>query len=193
MYRPVLITAPTATPVSLEEAVAHLRLDAEDEDDLVEGLINAATAYLDGFFGVLGRCLVTQTWRQDFDNFDTRLNLPQFPVASISSVTYLDTAAASQTVAAASYALLHDDHGAYARFDDLFTFPPVVVEHGPRVSVTYVAGTAVASVPQAIKQAILLLVGHWYEQRATVNVGNITTELEFTVNALIAPYRRIRF
>jgi uncharacterized phiE125 gp8 family phage protein len=41
-----------------------------------------------------------------------------------------------------------------------------------------------------IRQAVLLLVGHWYENRATVNIGNITSIIPFTVDALIAPFRR---
>ena len=35
-----------------------------------------------------------------------------------------------------------------------------------------------------------MLIAHWYENRATVNVGNITSELPFAVNALISNHRR---
>ncbi|GJK86863.1 MULTISPECIES: head-tail connector protein [Citrobacter] len=40
-----------------------------------------------------------------------------------------------------------------------------------------------------VKAAILLLVGHWYANREAVNIGNITTEIPFTVEALLQPYR----
>lgn len=189
MYRPVLVTPPTTAPVSLEAAVAHSRVDSEDEDGLVEDLIAAAISYLDGWTGILGRAIFTQTWRQDFDGFASCLRLPLFPVASITSVKYIDTSDVEQTVSSSNYVLRHDETGAFVLFDVDYAFPSVTDENGPRVNVTYVAGEA--SPPPAIKQAILLLVGHWYEERSTV--GTVTAEIAFTVNALVAPFRRIKF
>lgn len=40
-------------------------------------------------------------------------------------------------------------------------------------------------VPERVKQAILLLVGHWYETREIAAVGHVTAEVPFTVNALL--------
>jgi len=37
--------------------------------------------------------------------------------------------------------------------------------------------------------AMLLLIGHWYANRETVNVGNITSEMPFATEALLQPYR----
>jgi uncharacterized phiE125 gp8 family phage protein len=45
--------------------------------------------------------------------------------------------------------------------------------------------------PEDVKQAVLLLVGHWNESREAVNVGNLTTPLDFAVEALLAPYIRM--
>lgn len=59
---PVLVTAPVATAISLAEAKAHLRIDHADDDAMIEALIAAATAHLDGWRGVLGRCIMSQTW-----------------------------------------------------------------------------------------------------------------------------------
>ena len=50
---------------------------------------------------------------------------------------------------------------------------------------------AAAAVPAAIKQAMLLLIGHWFANREAVNVGNIVTAMPLAVEALIAPYRRV--
>jgi uncharacterized phiE125 gp8 family phage protein len=44
-------------------------------------------------------------------------------------------------------------------------------------------------VPESVKVAMKLLVGHWYENRETVNIGNITTPLDFTVKALLGQDR----
>lgn len=78
MLAPVRVTPPAEPPVSLEEAKAHLRVDFGDDDLYVAGLIEAATAHLDGWSGILGRALVTQTWRQDLCGFprDGVIRLP---------------------------------------------------------------------------------------------------------------------
>lgn len=201
MHRPVLVTPPAITPVSLAEAKLHLRVDHSDEDTLIEGLIRAATEYLDGWTGILGQCLVEQTWRQDFDALASCLPLPLGPVLSITSVT-VD----GSPIDSSAYVLRSDSGGrTYVEFDG-------VTVSGP-VSVTYQAGyettpevpevpgdgeedpstpavPAKSTVPEPLKVAILLLAGHWYQNReATTEAG--VNMLPFAVDALIAPYRRI--
>jgi uncharacterized phiE125 gp8 family phage protein len=56
--------------------------------------------------------------------------------------------------------------------------------------VTVTAAIGYATAPEDICHALLMLIAHWYENRATVNVGNITSELPFAVNALISNHRR---
>ena len=57
-----LVTAATEPILTLEEAKLHLRVDHDDDDDLIEALVAAVTARLDGRDGILGRCLRAQTW-----------------------------------------------------------------------------------------------------------------------------------
>lgn len=64
---PYLITAPTAQPVTLNEMKAHLRVVHDDDDGDIEERIASATAHLDGWGGVLGRCLMPQTWAIDVE------------------------------------------------------------------------------------------------------------------------------
>lgn len=203
MYRPVLVTAPALAPLTLADVKAHCRVDFIDDDDLLVGLIAAATALLDGWTGILGRCLCEQSWRQDWDLFGCReLRLPLFPVISIASVAYEDAAGASQTVAAADYKLLNDECGAFLRFAPDYAFPAVSEDY-PSVHVTYLAGYAtdtdatpnVASVPAAIKQAMLLLIGAWYENREQTVIGVPVAALPRSVasDALLAPFRRVKF
>lgn len=193
MYRPVLVTAPSATPISLTEAKAQLDVSYTDKDTLITSLIAAATAYLDGWTGILGRCLVTQTWRQDFDRFNRCLRLPLYPVSTITSVKYDDESDVEQTIAASNYDLLDDDLGAFVRFKDTYSFPSIHDDR-PAVRVTYAAGYAsAAAVPDAIKQAMLLLVRHWFDNPSAVIVGTISGPAPMAVDALLAPWRRIKF
>lgn len=190
MYRPVLIAPPKELPLSVGEAVAHCRVDVSDDNNLIAALVAAAATHLDGWSGVLGRCLVTQTWRQDFDGFARELRLPLAPARAIASVTYLDAAGDAQTVAAANYALLDDARGPFVRFVSGFG-APALQDDRPAVSVTFSAGYgAPEDVPQALKQAMLLLIGHWYENRQAVVAGT-TAAVPMAVDALIAPFRRV--
>lgn len=196
MYRPVLVAAPTTAPITATEVKANSRIDDADSNTLIEGLIAGAISYLDGWSGILCRCLEEQTWRQDYDYFCRHLRIPLAPVISITSVKYDDTSGVEQTVSASNYEVLNDDLGPYVRFVSTFSFPSTDSEY-PSVRVTYKAGHAqsggASTVPPAIRQAMLLLVGHWYEHRESVNVGNIVTSFPMGFDALIAPFRRIRF
>lgn len=193
MYRPVLVTAPTETPITASDAKAHLRVETTADDTLITNLIAAATAHLDGWTGILGRCLVTQTWRQDYDDFASCLRLPLAPVASIASVKYTDTDGAEQTVDSANYALRTDELGSYVEFTSDYSFPSLNATSAA-VRVAYVAGYGAASVvPQAIKQAMLLLIGAWYENREETAIGVSVAGLprSVAVDALLSPYRRV--
>ena len=205
MHRPVLVTPPAILPVSLDEAKAHLRLVARGPmakscqtttTMFVKGLIAAATDHLDGWTGILGRCLVEQTWRQDFEAFAPCLSLPLGPVISITSVTV-----AGELIDSGSYAL-KTDVGGRARVEvdgaaasgavsitykaGYATIPAVPAEPGPEAP-------AKTTVPPAIKTAILLLVGAWYENREETAIGVSVAALpnSVAVHALLAPYRRI--
>lgn len=176
MHRPVLIDAPTMTPVSLAETKVHLRVDHTDDDALITSFIEAAVDNLDGWTGILGRCLMEQTWRQDFDAFGSCLHLPLGPVISISSVTV-----GGDTVDPVSYSLETDAGGrSRVEFDG--------VSASGAASITYKAGYQ--AVPPSIKVAIMLMVGNWYLNREVAQPGP-ATELPFGAAVLLAPYRRV--
>ena len=57
------------------------------------------------------------------------------------------------------------------------------------VAVTYKAGEATC--PASAKQAMLLLIGHWYQNRESVQTGAVTAvEVAQTTDALLRLYRR---
>lgn len=194
MLKPVRTADPSETPVSATEAKAHCDISYSDDDDLFGLLINAATAHFDGWTGILGRCLVTQTWRIDCADWPANgiIRLPFPDVQSISSVKYFDTDNAEQTVSTSLYGLYEDEMGAFVRLGDIFTSPGVYDDRLDAVQVTFVAGYgAAAAVPAAIKAAILMTVAHLYENRETVTDME-TFEVPMGAKALAAPYRRRR-
>lgn len=198
MLAPVRTTAPASPPVTVNEAKEHLRVIVRDgagvalpnEDDaLIAAFIAAATDHLDGYTGILGRALVTQSWRQAFTGFGC-MRLPLGPAASIAEIKYFDAAGIQQTIENTVYDLFSDARGAYVDLKPGQSWPSTF-NRPDAVTVTYVAGVAAADVPPAIKVAIMLMVGNWYENREAVSVDFVATQIPIGVYALIAPYRRI--
>ena len=58
------VIAPAEPVVALADVKADLRVDHSDPDSVIQAQIDPATSQLDGYSGVLGRCLVSQTWGQ---------------------------------------------------------------------------------------------------------------------------------
>lgn len=184
-YDPVLIEGPAASAVPLDDVRRHLRVDTDEDDGLIEIYLNAAIAYLDGAGGWLGRALVAQTWRDDFDFFSPALRLSLAPILSVISVTYLDTAGSSQTIAPESYAIRHSSNAPELVFASGFAYPSLS-DDAPAISVTYSAGYE--PVPAALRAAILLMVGDMYAWREAKIEGAISENS--TVRRLLDPYRR---
>lgn len=189
-------SAPATTPVSLAEAKAHLRVSSDAEDDLITALIQAATDRVDGRNGITNRALVTQTWEYTLDEFPVSdsayIILPLPPVQSISLITYIDSEGAEQTLSSDTYNLDNtiDPARVYLSYNQSW---PSTQGIENAVTVTFVCGYGSASdVPGALKQAILLTVGHLYTNRENV-AHSETYEVPQTAEYLIDPYRVVRF
>ena len=187
MFAPKLVTAPATVPVTLEEAKLHLNVTHTEEDSLITALVLAATQHLDGYTGILGRCLITQTWEQEFKGLSARhnaLRLQLAPANSVTSFMYTDISGAAQTLAASGFELLVDDLGPYLNVIE------IPATDSGRIKVTYTAGYGdAAAVPEALKAAIRLHTGSLYEMREREVVGASLSESMIYCD-LIAPYRR---
>lgn len=189
-YAPELVVAATAAIITVAEARSHCHIDDGEWDALLEGLIAAALAHVDGWSGVLGRCLKPQTWRVTFDCFERCLRLP-FPDAVAGSVEIIFVDAAgdeSAAVGSGNYDVLADATGSYVRFRDAYAGPSDLAEvGGVRVAAQYAAPDAVAAVA---RPAMLLMVGHWFANREAVSDGS-ASEVPMRAQMLLAPVRRV--
>lgn len=183
-----LITAPIAEPLTVSEVREHCRLDSTTEDVLLEGLIAAARQHVEA---VTGRALVTQTWELRLPDFQTVITLPKAPAQSVSSITYVDASGATQTLASTVYQVLLDGgpSAQSARVVEAYgQVWPGSRGHAEDVRVRYVAGYGLPSaVPAPLRHAMLLLVGHLYENREA-SAPAALAQLPFGVSALLAPH-----
>lgn len=180
------LVTPAAPVLSLAEAKVHLRVDHADEDSYIEALIAAATAYLDGPSGILGRAIGSQQWDFVFDAFPvSEIRMPLRPLLTIDRIRHLDTAGAWQTLTPTDYQVDPDTGGGWVV--PAAAGWPATMETINAVEVRFTAGHA--TVPPPILHAIRILVAHWYEHREPVVTGTIVAQLPMSVEALIAPWR----
>lgn len=191
-FTPIRTAAPSGYPITRTEVKAQLQIDDADTswDTLLDNFISAATSYVDGWSGILGRCLLTQTYEVRFECFEGEFDLP-FPDVSAVVVKYYDTAGTLQTYSSAYYQVVQETCGAEVSIYPTSPYPAVSIVREDPVVITVTAGYGTASdVPAAIKQGMLMLIGHWFSNREAVSEGQFT-ELPLGVKAMFAPFRRL--
>lgn len=161
-----LITGPASEPVSVDDLKGQLRIDHNDEDALLIGYITAAREYAEL---VTGNLFLTQTWRIAFDEFADCMSLGKRPLQSVSSVTYIDTNGATQTLSSAVYTVDDYDHipKIYLNYGQSW---PAIRAQKNAVLVNAVMGHKQPS--ERIKQAIILICGAWYMAREDITEQN---------------------
>lgn len=160
MSRVVVITPPAAV-VSLADMRTHLRVDFSEDDALIAACVAAATGFIDGPDGWLGRAIGSQTleWRDDTFPLE-ELVLPYPPLTSVGSVKYVDPNGDEQTFSDAGYAVA----GQRLVLKSGEAWPSISTDP-ESVRVRYVAGYA--TVPAGITAAIKLMAADLYHNRET--------------------------
>lgn len=185
----ILVTAPSVEPVTREEAKLHARIDGTDEDAKVDALIMAARMEVESR---TGRALVTQGWRivRDGPPPGGIVRLSPGPVQSVDAVTVYGADGSGTVVSADQYTV--DTAGVPGRLLLLSgTFWGSRAMNGLEIDMTCGYGDP-ADVPASLKQAVLMLVSYWYEQREAASLGAIARHVADGVAALTAPYRMPR-
>ena len=122
------------------------------------------------------------------------VNLPFSPLVSVSSVKTFDDSDNATTMASSRYYV--DTSSEYGRvilrtgetWDDMLRV-------GNAIEITYVAGygTIATSVPAGIRQGIIVLASHYFENPEMVLKGQNTSVVPTLVNSLWKPFRNMRF
>lgn len=162
-----LITAPTDLPITVNQARSRLKIDSAAEDEYIEFLITALTNLIDGGEGVLGHCLCRQTWEYRIAGFPCfRLELPLPPLASVTSIKYLDTSGVEQTLSSSAYVVI--DQGANPAIIQPatgYSWPATMCDRPDAVRILYIAGYLTANIPPAIIAWMLREIGKGLQTR----------------------------
>lgn len=184
-----LITSPAVEPVTLAEVKKHLNEDSSHNDDLINFYIRAVRSHWDVPTALLNMALVAQTWELHLDGFPTNeIKIPFGPLQSITHIKYDDADGNEQTLNA-NYTV------------DTTTGPGWVLpaESWPAtyaginsVRVRFISGwpvvSGVATTPDDVKAAIMLMVGTLYRRREDIIIGETAIPLPYHMQSLLGKY-----
>lgn len=172
-----------AEPVSLTLAKAQIGLvDDTSRDTLITGYIKAAREWVENY---TGHILVQREVTDSFDRFTRYLELSKRPIVTVDEVAYTDTDEAQQTYSGFVAGITgRYPVRVYPAHNDWW---PSTLANS-QVIVTYTSGYEAGEEPQPLIQAMLLLVGHWFEHRAAAE-QQAPTEVPFAVLSLCDQYR----
>lgn len=176
-------TTPSASIITVAELKSHLRVDFDDDDDLISDLVVAAQAHIEGPEGI-GLALAPSTWRLSLDGFpsDQVIAIPLGPVTAVTGITYLDTAGATQTLSLADVRI--DLDARPARITPALTKDwPATADLVGAVKITFTAGPATPD--PGLKRAVLMLAAHWYANPSATAPGQVP-EIPLGVAAILA-------
>lgn len=207
-YSLKLVTGPTSEPVTLIEAKQQCRVDLDflDDDAYLNSLIASARSHVQHY---TRRQLLPATWdlflpsfpgnqiyrRKYFiDSATDFLYLPFSPLASVSWVKYYDTDGTLITLT------VDTDYKVDINNEPGLVCPaygmtwPSAQDMPNSVNVRYINGYAnAAAVPDDIKHAMKMLIGHWYRNREAVITGTIASELPRTVKSVLNAVKVVDF
>lgn len=172
--------------VTLAEAKAHLEYADSDRDSYITALCAAATEMLDGPHGMIGKAVGEQVWTMALRNVPSgQIPIPIFPVKALQSVAYYDAANVSQTINVNQFRLVANEDYAYLEPVAGFTWPAV---YDRADAITFTVQLGMAEVPNGMKQAALLMVANWFENREAVS-DKTMLPVPFAIESLINRWR----
>lgn len=186
-----VVQPPMIEPISIDQAIAHLRLNPDDVDLLdLQAKITEARAATEDY---IGRALAPQVLELATDSFPAsqydgflaesafnELELPMPPVIAIESVNYLDETGIDTLLELNGYVLDYHSQPAVVYLPYGATWPAIARGRNA-VRIRYMAGYDTPGgspdnhpLPPAILAAMKLMLGHLWENRELSSDATIT-------------------
>jgi uncharacterized phiE125 gp8 family phage protein len=187
----VQITPPDKDPVTLQEAKVQLRVDHTADDSIIADLIKVATAMVEQ--ESLHK-LITQTWDLFMDTWPSLpLELPYPPLQGITGIYYTPDGEAESTWDSSNYLVDTNSKPGRIALTTAGTLPSDALQalSAVRIRFTCGMGEALDDIDPRARQALLLALGHLYENRESIVIdrGITMAELPMGFHYLLADLR----
>jgi uncharacterized phiE125 gp8 family phage protein len=184
----ILVAPPLAEPVSLAEAKAHLRVTHNEEDALIGALIASARRVAEARTGL---SFITQDWICFRDGWPEQgvIEIPLAPVLSVEELAVYGEDDQKAVIEPSHYVVDAASRPArlMLRGSRQWQRPGRQLNGiGIRVRVGY--GTAPGNVPAPLRQAVLMLVAHYYAGRGE----DTRPAMPVSLDALLSVFREVR-
>jgi len=185
------ITAPTDEPIDSTEVKKHIAIDSSETtfDTQINDYITAARMYIEA---ATGRQICTATYDLIVDRFPAgraAINIPKGQLQSITHIKYIDTDGVQTTLSSSKYKVSDSREPGIIQpaFDEVW---PVSRREIDAVEIRFVCGYGDSTAtPEGIKQAALLLVGHYFEHREAVAFNNVASVVPLALLNILAHYK----
>ena len=174
---------PKAEPLTLDEVKVWLRTttgDTVEDEPVIAPLITAAREFAEN---VTGQALARETIAAWPEALTEMMRMPLGPVGNVLGVTLTLEDGTTRAISDGDYIVLSSD--------DLYIIrmPDVRLRAARPVEIVYTAGFT--ELPKALRQAMLLLIAHWYTNREAVVTGNVAAaEVPVAARTLLNQYKR---
>lgn len=178
-------------PITTAEAKDHCYVTGSDWDTYIDTLITAAREYAENR---TWRAIIDATYELRLDDFpDGEIQLPKPPARAVDSISYIDSDGNQQTLANSEYEV--DTENEYGRVRPKSSWPSTDDVYNA-VTIMFTAGydgnAAKYELPKQIKQGMLMLIKHLFDNREMVVVSEGRTldakEVPVATNVLLDMY-----
>jgi uncharacterized phiE125 gp8 family phage protein len=157
---------------------------------MIDRLIKTAVAYTDAK-GALGHAMITQKWGQWVNSVPPQyVRLAMGPLIEVTAVQYYDIDGALQTDTLSNYEITGTDFTTRIGPKSGFNWP-VTQDRADAIRIEYTAGYGAtsASVPETLRHAMMLLIGHWYDNRENTMMDELSN-IPYGFDMLVDMHRR---
>jgi uncharacterized phiE125 gp8 family phage protein len=180
-----VITPPLLEPVPIAEVKDQLGIDDTRSDGLLSRRITEARSWAENY---TGRAFLKQTREIRWDCFVDEHELPS--ALTVESVKYIDTDGVEQTVSSTDYTLDTYAFLPFVRSAYGVSWPtPRSERNAVRIQFTAGYGDTAEAVPSLIKEALILLVGHWTNQQGPSESGIVMSRIPYAVRDMLDAFR----
>ncbi len=186
-----LLSGPALEPVTLAQAKLFIRVSDSAEDSFITTLITAARLHVEG---ITGRALIAQSWRVIRDDWpsDRVVDLPVSPLISLSAITAYDENGVATALPLAQFQPETNVTPARIFLPSALSGVPILRQHSG-IEIDYVAGfgSAASDIPADLTQAVLSLIGYWFENRDAVVIAGSGAVVPSGFDKMVLRFKRV--